>query len=318
MVAWAGVGGCRWGCLCAAALCLLQGAPATAQFDDLDFVIEEAGDPSSPGWSVRIGARSFGEKALTSPGGHVLDELSPEWGADRRQWVIDFDTLDEVYAYLEGDWTFNVAQFGGQSESEYVFRFEGLDAADPDRSLPKSVSLREGTVIKNGEPFLLEWDYGWSEGSTTETYVRWSPQFGDSGFSYASWIFSAPRSSGFSRGRAITGVDERRFEYERELVPDEELNRWMYTLTASEAALPLDVEFLMGAYTSLDDFTWVRGSANNGAPPFWDFDVDLSYLRVAEHSDFTLSAVPEPASAFLLVMTTFSLASSRRTREATL
>lgn len=273
---------------------------AEAQFNDLGFTIEESGPPEAPEWELTISPRSsFRPGMLSRPGGLVLDVDSSGWNPDEGTWARAFPTLEEVYGYLEGDWSYVPGStFFPSGNTNYEFRFEDLELASPDRALPTSLSLPEGAIIKNGEQFLLSWDYPPGDDSETLSLIQWEPKFDGSGRSYSRRVVSPPSPNGSSSGFGSTGQGDRMFTVEHRNEPGASTNRWLYTLTASEAALPLDVEFTLGAYSSLNNRVWTRGVAGL----FGDFDVSLTYLRLAERFNITLSQVPEPTSAMLTLI----------------
>jgi hypothetical protein len=71
-------------------------------------------------------------------------------------------------------------------------------------------------------------------------------------------------------------------------------------LTAAEAALPLDVEITLGSAVNLNDTIVPGDSSDLGffGPPW----LDLYYSRLNEPFIITLSTVPEPTSAILLLL----------------
>lgn len=97
-----------------------------------------------------------------------------------------------------------------------------------------------------------------------------------------------------------TGAGDRKFTHSITNVPDADKNRFLYTVTAAEAALPLDVEITLGSSINLTD-SIVPGDSTDVRilNPLW---LSLYYSRLNEPFLITLSTVPEPSSAILLLL----------------
>lgn len=286
---------------------LLCVAPACGQFSDLSFAIEESGPASSPQWKLQIGRfNTFRPFSIVAPNGAALP-VAP----GSSQIAFDFSSLNNVYSFLQGEWAYTTWDpFNPAGVTTFGFRFEDLADATPDRSLPESLNLTEGAILKNGREFLLAWDYPTTGGSPTRSLVRWSPLFDGVASGYTSRVVSPPSPNGSSSGYWTIGVGDEAFTTRYRNEPGASTNRWLYTLSAATPALPLEVEFTLGAYTSLNNHVWTQGTTGSG-----DFDVSLSYLRLADRFNVTLSTVPEPVTLAMATIALAAIAVRRRVED---
>jgi hypothetical protein len=275
----------------AAALVLSWSSVARA----LELSIIESGPSPNP--EIGLWARDLtdgfgGVTRLVSPSGQVF---TPESILERnrtRALLQRFNSLADAMDYVEGTWNatpFASFPFPSPSFEPFDFDIDSIPLETINRTPPTLLSPTPGATIKNGATFLFAWDYETSDPPPNRTSITRIPQF-DPLSSWGRSVVSTPRPGNTTRLSGGTGSGERSFSHTLTNVPGADENRFLATFTASEAALPLDVELTLGSYY-----------ANNTSfpPP----RVRFYYSRELDPFYITLSTVPEPSSIGLVTAT---------------
>jgi hypothetical protein len=269
----------------------------------LSFSLLESGegtDTSVALWVRGLG-RSFSDaQDLVAPSGDVFDEASALESGIFGLRLRDFDTLEDASNYMSGSWhaTFP-KRFMSEETSVFDFNINGLSPATINRTPPTLLTPSPGQVIRNGSTIRFSWDYLGAGEAPKGSRFTTIPQFSTiSGRSLTG--VSTPTPGATSTSSGSTGVGDRRFSHSITNVPGADKNRFLFTLTAAEAALPLDVEITLGSAVNLNDTIVPGDSSDLGffGPPW----LDLYYSRLNEPFIITLSTVPEPTSAILLLL----------------
>ena len=150
-------------CVVYVVLSLLSVGDANAQFPAVSVELLETGQPSV--WSVEIFGRGVDFANMVTADGTVL-EPQP-WGGIRH--TEDFDDHEAALAFLHGEWT--TTETLGRNSAPLDRQFTILPFAilpfaidELNRSFPVVSSPTPNFEAKNGEPFLLAWDFETANG----------------------------------------------------------------------------------------------------------------------------------------------------------
>ncbi len=305
--------------LTAAATILLLSTPADGS-TRFSLSIVETGAPNQ-GVEFRVSELDVGGRGdisqLVAPSGEVIDFSSVLEDGLFDDVVRRFDTVEEAVTFSTGNWeaTESPGLFPDLDPPETIrFTIGGLEASAINRTPPTLVSPTPDAVIKNGVTFLFGWDYVTRGALPTRSRFLTIPQFQDTtGRSGGLSSVGTPTPGFTSSGSGSTGVGDRRFSRSRTNVPGTDKNRFLYTLEASENALPLDVEITLGSEIPLDDFL-VLAEGDDPVDPFDLFGppVRFFYSRQIDPFTITLSTIPEPGSAGLAAVCVFVMGACRR------
>jgi hypothetical protein len=173
----------------------------------------------------------------------------------------------------------------------YPFEFD-VALVSPDslyRGVPQQISLSDGDRIRNGQEFLMSWDYP-SNDPMHLTSLLIVPQFNP--LKGGSYSIRSPGGSGSSSGGSSSF-----HKTEQHISPPGEY-QILTTYTAAEAALPLNVELTFGATMELNNAVQNPGDGDEirfNDPPV----IGMRYSRTADPFEITLVPVPEPATSVL-------------------
>ena len=247
--------------------------------------------------------------SLTSPTGDVFTSGTVLEARSVVDLLIRFDSLTEASDYVDGTWQATVTSryqlpWEEPTFGDFEFTIDGTALTTVNRTVPTLVSPPPGAVIKNGSAFPLGWDYVTSGEVPDRTIIQIVPQF-DPISSLHRHVVSTPDPGGTTSSSGSTGTGDVRFSETLKNVPGTNENRFLMSLTAASAALPLDVEMTLGTYSPLDDAV-VISYASSLVSEFGTPYVNLVYSREHEPFYITLSTasepwVPEPSSLALVV-----------------
>jgi hypothetical protein len=272
---------------------------AALSFSLLEF--GEGTDTSVELWVRGVGGNIFTDaRQLVAPSGDVFDGESALESGIFGQRLRIFDTLEAAGSYMSGSWQATIVKrFFPEETGIFNFTINDLSPATINRTPPTLLTPSPGQVIKNGSTFLFSWDYLGTDDPPRGSLFTTIPQF-ETISSRSLRGVSTPTPGETSTITGSTGVGDRRFSHTLTNVPDADKNRFLYTMTAAEAALPLDVELTLGSSISLTDLIVSDDLADFGF--FRLSRLDLRYSRMNEPFLITLSTVPEPTSASLLLL----------------
>ena len=256
----------------------------------LELSIIESGPDTNPQiglWAQGLTNGFFGVNRLVSPSG---DEFTPESvleGDHYRSLLLRFSSLPDAMEYVAGTWQATPApRFPFPSpfppEEPFDFNVDAIPLQTINRTAPTLLSPAPGAGIKNGTTFDFGWDYLTSDFAPNRTSITRISQF-DPPPSFGWSIVSTPVPGSTTRLSGGSSSGDRSFSHTLINVPGADKNRFLQTFTASEAALPLDVQLTLGSYYSND-----LGFPSTG--------VRFFYSRENDPFVITLFKVPEPSS----------------------
>jgi hypothetical protein len=261
--------------------------------------IREVGEGANPAIELVAPLRNSIDriKTLTSPTGEVFTADNVLGDRGLGDLIKTFPTLDAAFNYLAGTWQGTYTRSLTPGELGFQFSIGAVPISSVYRGFPLNVSLHPGDVVRNGETFVMTWDYATNERNHLNHMWTSALFEGDSIDSYS--FFSIPNGgSGASESGGSTTDGDRTFRRRRVRESGTIGNRFLMTYTASEAHLPLPVELTFGAATELDEA--VTNEPDNDGNPFTNPPfMQLTYLRTADPFQFLL--VPEPSSGLLAV-----------------
>jgi hypothetical protein len=261
----------------------------------LELSIIESGP--EPGAEIGLWARDLsngflGVNRLVSPSGEVFTPDSVLENDLFRGLLLRFNSVSDAMEYVEGTWQATPAPLFPFPTSPVDEPFDFSIAAIPletiNRTAPSLLTPSPGAVIKNGTTFNFGWDYLTSGEAPNRTSIVMIPQF-DPISSWSRSVVSTPQPGRTTRSSGSTGTGERRFSDALTNVPGADKNRFLLTLEAADAALPLDVQITLGSYYSSDSI-------------FPSPRVRFYYSRENDPFFVTLSTVPEPSSVGLVIV----------------
>jgi hypothetical protein len=268
---------------------------ATAQ-SFVQFTLKEVGEGQNT--SVELEFSLFdqlGVSSLTSPNGNMFQASTALEHRDDAELLTRFSSLSEALAFVTGTWhgKLNTFPFQGQM-ANFEFTVASISEDAVYRGNPRDISLGNGSQIGNGIPFELSWNYG-TDVSEHKTFGLLDPQFGSMNLAQT-FIVMTPDPNGSSQRSGRRGVGNSFFKYDIRNLPGTSENRFLTSLTAADAMLPLEVEFSLGAYTSLSTYVSAPISSDPFRNPQFVF---LHYVRLNEPIRIEVVPVAEPVSAAL-------------------
>ena len=244
----------------------------------------------------------FGVNRLVAPSGDVFTPNSILETGDFRDLLLRFDSVGNALDYVTGTWQATPARVplpSPPATDMFEFSIDAISLETINRTASSLLTPSPGAVIKNGSTFNFGWDYVTSGEAPNRTSIVVVPQF-DPISSWSRSVVSTPRPGSTSRGSGSTGVGDRKFTHTLTNVPGADKNRFLFTLEAAEAALPLDVEITLGSYISLDDTVTLGDTSGVG----FFFPPRVSFFYTRENNPFVvaLSTLPEPSSVGLVIV----------------
>jgi|GEM_PF-3631050 len=264
-------------------------SPELAQgFAPVSIAITETGQP--PTWTVAVdGRRGNFYLNIVAPDGSVLEpDVTPfeRWlPAGSIEFEETFGSLESALSFVNGNWTTTevTSLLSDRAETfNRQFTVNELTSDDLNRSVPILSSPVSGFEAKNGEAFLLAWEYETMSGDeepnlSVITRRRTSPE--ERGFSRS--IRTTP--SGGSSGIGSSGAAD--FNTSLRAEPGADTNRWLLTVTSNQH-LPQTFDIQVGSWLELDEFlvTPLQDPDNPDRGPY----AELSYSRLAETVNVSL------------------------------
>ncbi len=274
----------------------------TAPSKAFEFSIIESGPEAAVSlWIRGLDDSFFQSNQLISPAGETLDSSTVLEDGLFSDLVRRFDSLEDAIGYVQGTWHATVDSRFPERTATYDFSIEALSIESINRAAPELFSPTPAHEIRNGSTFLFAWDY--PEGGEMPSQSRFLtiPQF-DPLRGGGGSVVSTPTPGGTLMSSGSIGTGDERFSRKLTNVPGTDKNRFLYTLEASEAALPLDVEITLGSHISLEDQISLGETTSEGFPPFPTPRIGLFYSRQNDPFTITLSHVPEPTSVGLVIV----------------
>jgi hypothetical protein len=236
-----------------------------------------------------------GLQSLTSPSGEVFTRDSALESRPLGALLKAFSSLESAFDYMAGTWHGFVE--GGHFDDDINFEFEvALIPTDSvNRSFPENLSIGPGDKVRNGQTFLMSWDFA-SDAPPHRAYAQLQRKSATGSAGGLQFLDVPEEGSNTQVGRSI-GVGENGFTYAFESEPGTTEHRWLTTLSTS-TALPFDMEISVGAMTDLNSAV-----TNNdpGVPdPFDNYPtIGLHYHRVTDAFPIQIVIVPEPSTKVL-------------------
>ena len=260
--------------------------------------INESGEP--PLWSIDITARSSTLLNIVAPDGSML--LPERTGKLFHEKT--FDTLESALSTLNGEWS--VTDFTGVRQ----FSVHPINSEELNRSVPIVTSPDPGFAARNGEAFLLAWEYepftvgDEAPNRSAILLQRTVPETSR----YSRSILSTPSQGSDISGAGSSGDFTTRLTSE----PEADTNRWLLTLS-SDQELPQTFDIQIGSYVSMDDFldTPLLDPTRPSRGPL----ATLAFSRSATDT-ISVTLVPEPdgGAAFAVAGLLVSLLRRFKTR----
>ncbi len=248
---------------------------ANAQFPSISVELLETGQPSV--WSVEVFGRGVEYVNMVTADGTVL-EPQP-WGGIRH--TETFRDHESALAFLHGDWTTTEVLGRNSAPLDRQFTILPFTIDELNRSFPVVSSPTPDFEAKNGEPFLLAWDFESANGEADpdrSVVIRRRSIPEELGFSRAI-VSKQAAGSGWSQSG---GPD-----FNTRLEPAGDGTTFQRDVTAtSNEPLPQAFEIQVGSYFELDEFlvSPLIDETNPDSRPITEF----SYTRRADAINLAL------------------------------